>query len=107
MEIFIDYGNGKRLIESCSGMEKTISSIAIRSALSNISVLPKCDFLILDEGFGTLDSVQVETCNRLLQSLKKYYKCIFIITHVDSMKEIMDQMIEIGRDGDDSYVNVS
>jgi len=107
MEIFIDYGNGKRLIESCSGMEKTIVSIAIRSALSNVSVLPKCDFLILDEGFGTLDSIQVETSNRLLQSLKKYYKCIFIITHVDSMKEIMDQIIEIGRNGDESYVNVS
>lgn len=106
MEIFIDYGNGKRLIESCSGMEKTIASIAIRSALTNISVLPKCDFLILDEGFGTLDSTQVETCNRLLQSLKKYYKCIFIITHVDSMKEVIDQMIEIGKIGDESYVKV-
>ena len=107
MEIFIDYGTGKRLIESCSGMEKTIASIAIRSALSNISALPKCDFLILDEGFGTLDSNQVETCNRLLQSLKKYYKCIFVITHVDSMKEVMDQMIEIGKVNGESYVNLS
>ena len=42
--------------------------------LINVSSLPKCDILIIDEGFGSLDDMNVEACNRLLVSLKKNFK---------------------------------
>ena len=35
-EIYIDYGDSKRIIELGSGMEKMISSLAIRVALLNV-----------------------------------------------------------------------
>lgn len=104
LNVYIDYGDSKRIIECASGMEKMIASIAIRVALINISTLPKSDMFIIDEGFGALDDTNVEACGRLLKSLKKYFKTILIISHVDSIKDIVDKNLEISVKGMDSYV---
>ena len=104
MDIFINYGDSKRIIECGSGMEKMISSIAIRVALINISSLPKCDTFIIDEGFGALDETNVEACNRLLQSLKKWFKNIIVISHVDAVKDSVDTMLDISSKGIDSKI---
>jgi DNA repair exonuclease SbcCD ATPase subunit len=104
MNIYIDYGDSRRPIECASGMEKMLSSLAIRVALINVSMLPKSDILIIDEGFGALDESNVEACSRLLQSLKNYFKSIFIISHVEAVKDGVDNLIEIVKDGADSYV---
>jgi len=104
MDVYINYGDSKRIIECGSGMEKMISSIAIRVALINISSLPKSDIFIIDEGFGALDDTNLEACSRLLQSLKKWFKTILIISHVDAVKDIVDDTIEIMSKGNDAYV---
>jgi exonuclease SbcC len=85
-------------------MEKMIASIAIRVALINISTLPKSDIFIIDEGFGALDSNNVEACARLLSSLKKHFKTILIISHVDEIKDIVDKNLEISASNGDAYV---
>ena len=104
MEIYLNYGDSKRIIELGSGMEKTITSIAIRAALLNITSLPKTDMFIIDEGFGTLDASQVEACSRFLVSLKKIFRNILVITHVDAIKDSVDNIIEISRNEKDSFV---
>ena len=106
LNIFIDYGDSKRVIECASGMEKMMASIAIRVALINVSSLPKSDVFIIDEGFGALDASNVEACGRLLNSLKKYFKSIIIISHIDAIKDIVDKNIEISIRGKDSYVRL-
>ena len=103
-EIYINYGDSRRIIELCSGMEKTIASIALRVALVNISSMSKSDMLVIDEGFGTLDDAGVEACNRLLTSLKKYFRLILVITHVDGIKDIADHVLEITKNEKDSKV---
>ena len=85
-------------------MEKTIASIALRVALVNISSMSKSDMLVIDEGFGTLDDAGVEACNRLLTSLKKYFRLILVITHVDGIKDIADHVLEITKNEKDSKV---
>lgn len=104
LNVYIDYGDSKRIIECASGMEKMLASIAIRVALINISNLPKSDMFIIDEGFGALDDSNVEACGRLLKSLKKYFKTILIISHVDTIKDIVDKNLEISVRGNDAYV---
>lgn len=103
-DIFLDYGDSKRILETGSGMEKMISALAIRVALLNASSLPRPDFLIIDEGFGSLDDQNVEACSRFLKTLKGWFKNIILITHVDAVKEIADNVIEITRSGIDSKV---
>jgi exonuclease SbcC len=104
MDIYINYGDSKRIIELGSGMEKMMASLAIRVALINISSLPKTSMLMIDEGFGTLDENNLESCGNLLRSLKKWFKNIIIISHIDAIKDIVDNTIEIRKAGVDSYV---
>lgn len=95
MDIFINYGDSKRIIECASGMEKMMASLAIRVALINVSSLPKTDLLVIDEGFGALDDMNVESCNRLLSSLKKWFRNILVISHVDAVKDGVDNVLDI------------
>lgn len=104
LEIFLNYGDSRRLIDLGSGMEKAISSIALRVALRNISTLPKSDFFVIDEGFGVFDDAGIEACNRLLTSLKRYFRLIIVITHIDGVKDVADHVLEITKIEKDSKV---
>lgn len=104
MEIYLNYGDSRRIIECGSGMEKMISSLAIRVALINITSLPKSDILIIDEGFGALDDTNIEACTRLLDSLKKWFKTILVISHVDAVKDSVDNALDITHNGMDAAV---
>jgi exonuclease SbcC len=104
MDIYINYGDSRRIIELGSGMEKMMASLAIRVALINCSTLPKTNMLMIDEGFGALDETNLESCGKLLQSLKKWFKNILIISHIDAIKDIVDNTIDITKNGVDSNV---
>ncbi len=104
LDVFINYGDSKRVIECASGMEKMLSSLAIRVALVNVSNLPKSDLLIIDEGFGALDDGNIEACSRLLVSLKKWFRSIFIISHIDAIKDVVDNVLDIQSKGKNSLV---
>jgi len=104
MEIFINYGDSRRIIECGSGMEKLMSSIALRTALINVSSLPRPDIFIVDEGFGALEGKSMESCIELLRVITKYFKSIIVISHVDTIKDAVDNIIEIDFKGSDSHV---
>jgi DNA repair exonuclease SbcCD ATPase subunit len=104
MDVYINYGDSRRIIELASGMEKMISSVAIRVALINVSSLPKTDMFILDEGFGALDDAGVEACNRMLSTMKNYFKTVIVITHVDGVKDAADVVLEITKNEKDTRV---
>lgn len=98
LDVFINYGDYRRVVELCSGMEKVVISLALRAALTIITTLPKSDIFVVDEGFADLDPTGIEICNRLLASFKEYFKNVIIITHIDGIKDIADNLIEITRE---------
>ena len=104
MDVYIDYGDSKRVIELASGMEKMMASLAIRVALINVSSLTKTNMLIIDEGFGALDELNIEACSRLLESLKKWFRNIIVISHVDAIKDAVDNSLDIVKNEKDSKV---
>jgi DNA repair exonuclease SbcCD ATPase subunit len=81
-----------------------MSSLAIRVALVNCSTLPTTNMFMIEEGFGAFDETNLEACGKLLQSLKKWFKNILIISHIDAIKDIVDNTIEITKKGVDSHV---
>ena len=105
MDVFINYGDSRRVIELASGMEKMMSSLAIRVALINVSSLTKTNMLIIDEGFGALDETNIESCSRLLESLKKWFRNIIIISHVDEIKDVVDNSLEITKNEKNAKVS--
>lgn len=106
INIYIIYDSDRYwALELASGMEKFISSIAIRNALINYSNLPRPNFMAIDEGFGVLDSENMSSMYNLFQFLKSQYKFIVIISHIDSLKDMAEKQIEIYKSGEFSKVN--
>ena len=93
---YIKYGEEDRWpLELTSGMEKFISSLAIRVALIKISNLPRPNFLAVDEGFGNLDSENINSMSMLFDYLKAEFDFVMIISHIDIMKDMVDGLVEI------------
>jgi DNA repair protein SbcC/Rad50 len=92
---YICYGKDKWPLSITSGMEKFLSSLAIRVALTKVSCLPRPNFLIIDEGFGNLDSENLQALESLFEYLKTEYDFIMVVSHIDLMKDMVDELIEI------------
>jgi len=91
----IVYDDQQWPLEMSSGMERFISGLAIRVALINICNLPRPNFLVVDEGFGSLDSENMTSIFMLFNYLKTQFDFVMIISHIDSMRDVVDQLMEI------------
>jgi DNA repair exonuclease SbcCD ATPase subunit len=85
-------------LENSSGMERFVSSLAIRVALMNVSNLPKPNFMLIDEGFTTLDADHIHTMQTLFNLLKSEFDFILIVSHLDAMRDMVDNIIEIKKE---------
>tara|TARA_Y100000593_G_scaffold86354_1_gene164904 strand:- start:5876 stop:8278 length:2403 start_codon:yes stop_codon:yes gene_type:complete len=94
-----------RPIEMGSGAEKTICAMAIRLALLNVSTLPKGDIFILDEPGTALDEDNMEGFVRILDMISTQFKTVLLISHLDSLKDTVEQQITI--DKIDGYAHVN
>tara|TARA_B100000795_G_scaffold82836_1_gene60057 strand:+ start:16057 stop:19710 length:3654 start_codon:yes stop_codon:yes gene_type:complete len=85
-----------RLVDTSSGGEKFIISLALALGLSDLaSKNVKIDSLFIDEGFGTLDKNSLETVISTLETLQSQGKMIGIISHVENLKERIPTQIQI------------
>ena len=97
---YIAYGDEEFWpLELTSGMEKFISSVAIRTALINVSNLPRPNFIAIDEGFGSLDSDNFNSLYLLFDYLKGEFDFIVTISHIDKTRDMVDQIIDITKVG--------
>tara|TARA_B100000900_G_scaffold253719_1_gene216171 strand:+ start:1183 stop:4353 length:3171 start_codon:yes stop_codon:yes gene_type:complete len=95
---YIAYGTDEYWpLELTSGMEKFISSIAIRTALINVSNLPRPNFIAIDEGFGSLDTDNFNSLYLLFDYLKTQFDFIVTISHIDKTRDMVDQIIDISK----------
>ncbi len=101
---YVVYEYGRWPIELTSGYERFVASVAIRVALTNVSNLPKCSFLALDEGFGALDADNLASMFTLFSFLKNNFDFVLVISHLDTLKDAVDKQIEIKREGNFSFV---
>lgn len=92
---YLVYSDQQWPLEMSSGMERFISGLAIRVALINVCNLPRPNFLVVDEGFGSLDSENMTSMFMMFNYLKTQFDFVMVISHIDSMRDIVDQLIEI------------
>jgi DNA repair exonuclease SbcCD ATPase subunit len=108
LNIFIKHPNfDPRPLEMGSGAEKTIAAMAIRLALLSVSNLPKPSLFILDEPGSALDETNMEGFIRILDMVKSYFKTVLLISHLDSLKDIVDTQLSIEKNGEFAYVRHS
>jgi DNA repair exonuclease SbcCD ATPase subunit len=92
-------------LELTSGMERFISSLAIRIALINVSALPRPNFIAIDEGWGSLDSEHISAVVNLFDYFRTKFDFSIIISHVDSMRDMVDNLIEVNKTNGFSQIN--
>lgn len=106
LDIFIKHPKYEaRPIEMGSGAEKTIAAMAIRLALLSVSSLPKSNLFILDEPATALDAENMDGFVRILDMVKSYYPIVLLISHIDSLKDIVDMTIDIDKVDGFAHVN--
>jgi DNA repair exonuclease SbcCD ATPase subunit len=95
-------------LNSGSGYEKTISSLALRSVLTKISSLPKPNVVVMDEVFGKVADENLEMVGEFFKKIKTYFEHILIISHNPLIRNWTDNLIMIRKDSNVSsieYVN--
>lgn len=90
-------GDEKRTINSVSGGERFVISLAMALALSDLaSNNVKIDSLFIDEGFGSLSPEDLDNAISMLERMQvENEKTIGIISHVESLKERISTQIQV------------
>ena len=110
LDINISDELGTRNYEMFSGGEAFRIDFAIRVALSKIlarragAPLPT---LIIDEGFGTQDSMGIEKIKEAITSIQDDFEKILVITHIADFKDAFPMRIEVVKtsEGSSVYLN--
>ncbi|MFC1913186.1 AAA family ATPase [Chloroflexota bacterium] len=110
LDINISDELGTRTYEMFSGGEVFRINFAIRIALSKLlakragAPMPT---MVIDEGFGTQDSVGIEKLKEAINSIQEDFDKILIITHLDELKDAFPTRIDVIKTADGSTLAVS
>jgi exonuclease SbcC len=109
-----DYNGGnRRMVNSLSGGEIFMTSLALALALSSKIQLRgryPLGFFFLDEGFGTLDEEKLDKVMNALEKLHDRNRMVGVISHVKELKERLPRYLEVvaaGEDGSGSEIRSS
>jgi DNA repair exonuclease SbcCD ATPase subunit len=97
LEIYLTDNVSTRLIESCSGSQKTIISYALRMALLSYAQIPSSNLFILDEPATSFDENHLLQFNKLLDMIKINNKTILLVTHISLLKDYVDTAFIVDR----------
>ncbi|MFM8426654.1 MAG: SbcC/MukB-like Walker B domain-containing protein, partial [Chloroflexota bacterium] len=109
LDIHISDSSGMRDYEMYSGGEAFRVNFAIRLALSEILAQRKgarLQTLVIDEGFGSQDALGRQRLVEAINAVKNDFAKIFIITHLEELKDAFPNRIEIEKTDRGSSVRV-
>jgi len=109
LEIKIADELGMRPYEMFSGGEAFRIDLALRIAISRLLVRragAAMPILIIDEGFGTQDSAGIEKLVEAINSIQDDFEKVFVITHLDELKERFPTIISVNKTADGSVVTM-
>ncbi len=96
--IVLDAGEEKPVI---SGGEEDIANLVLRLAISQMiadRAGQTLSLLVFDEVFGGLDDQRREGVVQLLRRLQDRFEQVVLITHIESIREGMDQVVRVEYD---------
>jgi exonuclease SbcC len=95
--------NEERPVETLSGGESFLTSLALALALSELSRgRSQLNSLFLDEGFGTLDAETLDIAIAALEGLRMQGRNIFLISHIRELTRRLPVKIEVSKKGNGS-----
>ena len=100
---------GPKIYPLLSGGERLRVAMALRLAISEVLAHrrgTRIDTLIADEPFGPLDVEGIEDMKEAMRELKKRFKFLGIITHIDRAQDIFPTRLVFSKGPDGSHVEV-
>lgn len=85
-------------LNSGSGYEKTVSSLALRCVLSKVCSLPKPNIIVFDEITGKVSNENLDKIGLFFDKLKQFFEHIWIISHNPLIKDWSDTTINIQKE---------
>ncbi len=110
LEIKIADELGTRSYEMYSGGEAFRIDLALRIAISRLLVRragASMPILIIDEGFGTQDDSGLEKLVEAINSIQDDFEKLFVITHLDELKDKFPVLISVSKTPDGSVITVN
>lgn len=93
--LVLDEGEEKPVI---SGGEEDVTNLVLRLAMSQMIAERAghpLSLLILDEVFGSLDVARRDNVVQLLHRLQDQFDQVILITHIDGIRESLDQVLRV------------
>lgn len=88
--------NARRPMESLSGGESFLASLALALGLSDLAGRKvRIDTLFIDEGFGALDPDTLDVAVAALESLRSGNKTVGVVSHVELLKERIGAQLRV------------
>ena len=95
--------NEERPVETLSGGESFLTSLALALALSELSQgRAQLNSLFLDEGFGTLDAETLDIAIAALEGLRMQGRSIYLISHIQELTRRLPVRINVRKQGNGS-----
>ena len=94
-------------LKAGSGFEKTAASLALRCVLTRVSNLPKPNFIVFDEVLGKVAAENYDNMKIVFDKIKDMYDTIFLISHIDTIKDWGTNIITIKKENNISKININ
>ena len=99
--------NEERPVETLSGGESFLTSLALALALSELSKgRSQLNSLFLDEGFGTLDAETLDVAVAALETLRSQGRRIYLISHIQALTNRLPVKINVRKRGNSSSIEI-
>ena len=91
----IIHTSDNHIIYTIGGMESLMLDFTFKIIVGQLSIMPKCNLLFIDESISVLDKERLDHIDDIFTFLKQYYSNVFLITHIEEVKYKMDSQITI------------
>lgn len=81
------------------GMESLMIDLATKITFAHFGYLPTASFFVIDENISVLDEYNVQNIEVLFGFLKQHFEHILLISHLPSIKNIVDKHVCVEKQG--------
>ncbi|MAI14499.1 MAG: hypothetical protein CMM15_10805 [Rhodospirillaceae bacterium] len=86
------------------GMESFIIDVACKLTFAKLSMVPKSNFFIIDEGISVLDKQHLHNIDQFFTFLSSITQNILLISHIPQIKDFVDTAISVEKRGHFSHL---
>jgi DNA repair exonuclease SbcCD ATPase subunit len=97
--------NDGNIIHTLSGMESFLVDLSFCIIVGLFSYIPKASILFIDESISVLDKHHLSSINELFLFIRQYYKNLYIITHLKTIKDYTHYNLNISKKENLSYIS--